>query len=108
MGILREPKIWAKPRPANETRRSSDLTPEEQANVRRALRFLSVRLGGWAKLAEAMGAKQATLEQAVSRHRHPSAGMAIRAARLANVAVEAILGGGWPESGRCAHCNRFQ
>jgi hypothetical protein len=52
--ILRERVAWTKLRPSNETRRSSDLTPEEQANVRAALRFLVKRHGTTQKLADAM------------------------------------------------------
>ena len=33
MTILTKREVWRKPRPANATRRSSDLTPEEHANV---------------------------------------------------------------------------
>ena len=51
MGILYERKSWRKARPPTETRRSSDLTPDEQANVRRALAVLVRRLGSRKALA---------------------------------------------------------
>jgi hypothetical protein len=47
MTILVERKVWRRPRLANRTKRSTDLTPEEPANVRRALRFLRQRFGSW-------------------------------------------------------------
>jgi hypothetical protein len=55
------PVIWRKSRPANRPRHSSDLTPEEQANVKTALRVLRLRLGTVAKLAHALSVKPATM-----------------------------------------------
>src|SRR5271166_457942 len=103
--VLREPKVWRKDRPANETRRASDLTPEEQAATRRALHVLRQRLGGWEALGEALRVKTATL-QAHGSTRAPSAAVALRAARLAGVAVEELLAGRWPVEGSCPHCGR--
>ena len=105
MAILREPKVWVKSRPANETRRSTDLTPEEQVNVRRALHVLRQRLGGWAALAKALRVSVSTLQNYGST-RAPSAAVALRAARLAGVAVEDVLPGRWPVEGACPHCGR--
>ena len=98
--------MWRKPRPANQTRRSSDLTPEEQANAKRALRLLRVRYGTAAKLAGALSASQATLVGALARAGKPSAGMAVRAARLAGVPIDDVLSGAWPVAGSCPHCGR--
>ena len=105
MAILREPKVWTKPRPTNETRRSSDLTLDEQANVRKAIRFLAVRLGSWPALAKAMNAQRATV-WAAGWKRKVSAGLALRAARVAGVPLEDILRGAWPVEGACPHCGR--
>jgi hypothetical protein len=105
MAILREPKVWTKPRPANETRRSTDLTPEEQANVRKALHVLRQRLGGWAELGKALRVKPATLA-GHGGTRAPSAAVALRAARVAGIAVEEVLAGRWPVEGACPHCGR--
>jgi hypothetical protein len=106
MGVLREPKSWAKPRPANHAPRSNDLSPEECANVKRALRFLAVRLGGWAKLAEVTGAKAESLKKAAVPRHGVSAGLALRAARAASVPLEDVLCGAWPVKGACPHCGR--
>ncbi|HXN30353.1 MAG TPA: hypothetical protein VN894_00770, partial [Polyangiaceae bacterium] len=43
MAVLRERVHWAKPRPATERRTASDLSPEEQTNVKAAVRFLAKR-----------------------------------------------------------------
>ncbi|MDP8999889.1 MAG: hypothetical protein M3O46_07235, partial [Myxococcota bacterium] len=96
MAILREAKVWAKPRPKTERRTSSDLTPEEQTNVRTAIRFLVKRFGTYGKLAEAMGAKKRTVVYAAGKRGHVSAGVALRTARAGGVALEEMLSGRWP------------
>jgi hypothetical protein len=106
MAILRGPKTWTRPRPATETRRASDLTPEEQANVRRALAVLRRRLGTYKALGEALRVNLRTLRWYGEQKGKPSAGVALRAARLAGVAVEELLAGRWPVEGACPHCGR--
>lgn len=106
MAILRERTSWRNPRPANETRRSSDLTPEEQKNVKAALRFLAKRHATTHKLAAAMGARYATVKAAIDPRRPVSAGIVLRAARLAGVPMEDVLAGRWPVDGACPHCGR--
>jgi hypothetical protein len=104
--ILREAKVWAKDRPADKPRASSDLTPEEMSRVRICLRFLVCRFGTIAKLANAMGANAWTVRYAMSKRGHPSAGIALRAARAAGVPLEDVLAGRWPVEGACPHCGR--
>ena len=106
MTILTVRKAWHAPRPSNETRRSSDLTPEEQAAVRRALVFLRARHGSWGKLAVALRANEQTVKRAGARGRSVSAGVALRAARVAGVAVDELLTGRWPAEGACPWCGR--
>jgi len=106
MAILRERTVWKAPRPANETRRSTDLTPEEQSNARAAIRFLAKRHGTLAKLAAAMRTKHGTLQSAVKEREVISAGIALRAARVAGVPLEDVLSGVWPPVGACPHCGR--
>jgi hypothetical protein len=77
--------------------RPSDLTLQEQANVRRALCFLAKRHGGYRKLAAAMQCETADVKHAVNTGKI-SAGIAMRAVRLAGVRVESILFGTWPAS----------
>jgi hypothetical protein len=104
--VLSEPKRWARPRDPAKPRHSSDLTPDEQANARLALRVLRLRYGSIAALAEALSAKHKTLSEALSRRGRPSAGLALRAARLAGVPTEDVLAGRWPVAGSCPHCGR--
>jgi hypothetical protein len=100
------PIVWRKPRPTNRTRRASDLTPEEQANAKAALHVLRTRLGGTKQLAEVLAIKPATLAAMLSKPGKPTAGLALRAARLTGVPLEDVLAGEWPKEGACPHCGR--
>ena len=104
--VLAAPMVWRKPRPADKTRKTSDLTPDEQEHVKTALRVLRRKLGTTAKLAEALAANPGTLGGMMKRTGRPSAGTALRAARLAGVAVEELIAGRWPREGACPHCGR--
>jgi hypothetical protein len=106
MTILVKRETWAKPRLATETRRSSDLSPEEQAHAKAALRFLAKRHGTLRKLASAMGTNFRTLQTAVEKSGTVSAGIALRAARAAGVPLEDVLSGAWPPAGACPYCGR--
>jgi len=107
MAILREPTTWKKrPRPADEPRHSSDLTPNEQANVKKALAVLRIRFGSWAKVAAVMKSKVKTVEKAACSSGKPSAGLALRVARLAGAPMEDVLSGAWPKEGACPMCGR--
>lgn len=76
----------------------SDLTTQEQANVRAALRFLHARCGGWAPLAKALRFTTRTLQAPAT----PA--LALRVARLAKVGVDDVLAGRFPPAGTCPHC----
>jgi hypothetical protein len=107
MAILRERKVWTRPKPVRTTAVPDDLTPEECERVRAALAFLRAKHGSWRALALAMGIKPDTLEEAAKRRgRRPTAGLALRAARVAGVCVETVLSGAWPAAGACPHCGR--
>jgi hypothetical protein len=81
----------------------SDLTAQEQAHVRAALRFLRVRCGGVGVLAKTLRFTEATVRHVVEG-RAVSAAMAFRVARLAGVGVDELLGGQYPPPGTCPHC----
>ncbi len=103
MTVLTKRSEWRIERSPSETRYSSDLTPEEQGHARAAIRFLTVRLGGAAKLARALRSNLASVSRATGKGGKPSAGLALRAARLAGVPLEDVLSGQWPGD-RCPHC----
>ena len=81
----------------------SDLTTEEQINVRTALRHLRIRCGGWKPLAQALHFETRTLRHAVC-DRGVSAAMAFRVARFVGVSIDDLLAGKYPASGACPYC----
>ena len=83
--------------------RPSDLTKEEQTNVRTALRFLRSRCGGWMSVAKALRFGDSTLSSVMSG-KAVSASLAVRVARLASVAVDDVLSGKYPAPGTCPYC----
>ena len=105
MAILTERTSWK--RAKGPGRYTPDLTAEEIANARRALRVMLRRFGSWGAAADAMGAKAATLEAAVNERKgKPSVGLALRVARVVGVPLEDILAGTWPKEGACPMCGR--
>lgn len=83
----------------------TDLTTEEQANVRTALRFLRVRAGGWEPVARALHFDPSLLGK-VTSGRTVTASMAVRVARLAHVGVDDVLTGRYPNPNACPHCGQ--
>ena len=78
----------------------SDLTIEEQANVRAAISYLRARVGRTDVLAKALRVDRKTL-------RNPaSASLAVRVARFAKVGVDDVLTGRFPDPGVCPHCGQ--
>jgi len=85
--------------------RQPDLTPDEQANVRKAIRFLAIRLGR-SELAARLGMTLPAVRASLVRTRPVSPALAIRVARVAEAKVDAVLAGEWPPEGACPHCGR--
>lgn len=83
----------------------SDLTIEEQKNVRAALNFLRNRTD-WTTLARVLHYNEWNLRKFGRGVRQISPTMAYRVARLAQVGVDDVLSGKWPAPGMCAHCGR--
>ncbi|HEX2573056.1 MAG TPA: hypothetical protein VH877_26145 [Polyangia bacterium] len=81
----------------------SDLTTEEQTNVRTALRFLRLQSGGWKTLAKALHCDGKQLCK-VGAGRGVTASLAFRVARLAGVPVDDVLAGRYPGEGTCPYC----
>lgn len=102
MPILRERISWSRPK----VQRGPDLSPDEQKAVKVALRFLAKRHGSVAKLAEAMAVKRATVQEATTARGAVTAGVALKAARVAGAPMEDVLAGRWPRAGACPYCGR--
>jgi hypothetical protein len=82
---------------------TSDLTKEEQARVRTALRFLRIRFEGWGPLGKALRVRQDSLG-VVGRGGAVTASMAFRVARLVKVGIDDLLAGAYPHPNACPHC----
>jgi hypothetical protein len=82
----------------------SDLTTEEQTNVRTALRFLRLQSGGWNTLAKVLRCDHKQLGKIGAGQRGVSASLAFRVARLAGVPVDDVLAGRYPGEGTCPYC----
>jgi hypothetical protein len=82
----------------------SDLTTEEQTNVRTALRFLRLQSGGWKMLAKALHCDHKQLCKVGAGRGGVSASLAFRVARLAGVPVDDVLAGRYPGEGTCPYC----
>lgn len=81
----------------------SDLTKEEQARVRTALRFLHTRFQGWEPLAKALRVRHDSLG-VVARGGAVTASLTFRVARLVSVGIEDLLTGKYPHPNACPHC----
>lgn len=96
MAVLLTKQVWRRPRAPRgpgATDEVNRLTPTEQANVLAALRVLRVQHGTVANLAKAMGLSWNAVQKVYCGLRKPSAGMALRVARVAGAPVESVLGG---------------
>jgi hypothetical protein len=80
------------------------LSPEEQENGRRALRFLRFRAGGWKPMAAALGFTRKTLTNVSEKTKGVSVNLVFQIARMAGVSVEDVISGRFPPPGACLHC----
>ena len=83
---------------------ATDLTPEEQRNVRTAIRYLHTNVRRWKALGKAIKVQPDSIFRIVSGRRSVTAAMAFRVARLANVSIDDLLAGKTVPAGTCPHC----
>ena len=76
-----------------------NLTAEEKANVRAAVRSLRAKFGTWQTLAKVLHTHHLPLAKGVV---HPM--LAFKVARVAKVSVDDVLTGRYPPEGVCRHC----
>lgn len=81
-----------------------DMTLPEQEHVRNALYYLRAKTGSWQPLAKMLRYEEQTLVQCASAVRGIAASMAFRIARAANITVDDLLTGKFPEPGVCPRC----
>jgi hypothetical protein len=87
---------------------TGDFSVKEVANVRAALRFLRLRCGTWAVLAQALRFKETTVASVAGGHKPVTATIAVRIAKFARVGVDDILAGRFPAPGTCPHCGHVR
>ena len=106
MAILTETIVYRRPKRC----RTFNLSPVEQANVKRALRVIYQRFDDWGAFAAVLGCYKNSLIMAAgngfTKQSRPSIGLAVRAAQVAGVPVEQILSGAWPGGKTCPTCGR--
>jgi hypothetical protein len=69
------------------------LTTEQEASIRAALRELHVRLGTWRAVSEAIDISERSIERVLAGRRRPTPGWALRLAPVLGVTVDAVLAG---------------
>jgi len=106
--ILRERKVWRRaPSPVKrEFEKTWKLSDDECRNVLDAMNVMRARLGGWSRLARAMGVHKKTLSRVVTGETKASAGIAVRVAKVARVSVGRVLSGEFGRLCRCFACGQ--
>ncbi len=84
----------------------SDLTKTEQDHVRTALRYLRQRLGTWSLIATTLKIRPSTLCNAIDGRKPISPTVAFRTARFAQVSIDDLLAGKYPDPRACPHCGQ--
>ena len=83
---------------------ASDLTAQEQTNVRGALHFLRNRCNGWKPLSKVLHYQHKTLARIANGHSTVTPALAFRVARFAAVSVDDALTGKFPPPDVCPRC----
>ena len=87
-------KVWRRaPAKGSRKARLDDLDAEQRSNVLAALRALIAELGHARAVAYAIGVNDWTVRRAARGECPPSAGLAVRLAKLAGVPIEDVLSG---------------
>lgn len=87
---------------------NTDLTSQEQAHVRTALRFLRTRCGTWTALGRALGFGDSTMSNIMSGLRNVSPTLAFRVSRFAKTSIDDVLTGRFPAPGTCPYCGHLK
>ncbi len=92
----------------SKRRRSTSLrlTPDEVRHLAASLQNLRRAFGTWSCLADAMGIRESLLSMAGSprKGKGGSPALALRAAKVAGMSVEAVLSGKLTAAGQCEAC----
>jgi hypothetical protein len=103
MAVLRERKVWRKPKAAKPAR-AVELDPVQRDNVLAALFTVRARFRSWATLARALGMPPTRLYRIIRGDAAPVAGLGVGIARIAGVTPGEVLSGGFAKPLRCVWC----
>ncbi len=107
MPILKTKQVW-KRETKQSTRMGKDrLTPEEQANLRRAMDVLRIRYRSWVKVATALKTDRTTVTRVLHIRRWATPAFALRVARLLGEPLGDVLTGAFPRPGQCPMCGHI-
>ena len=81
----------------------SDLDEKEQGQVRAAMHYLRIQMGGLKPIAQAIRADYCALQKVAKGHNEVSASIALRVARLLDVPFDDLLLGRY-QPGSCTKC----
>jgi len=107
MAILRVAKVWRRPLAKGSKARLDDLDAEQRKNVMAALRAIIAELGDARAVARAIGVNDWTVRRVARGECKPSAGLAVRLAKLAGVSVEDVLSGRLAQERVCPSCGQL-
>lgn len=106
MSILTAKQTWKRaPKPSHRMGKDR-LTPEENANLRRAMDVLRIRYRSWVKVAVALKTDRTTVTRVINIRKWATPAFALRVARLLGVPLGDMLSGAWPREGECPMCGR--
>lgn len=107
MAILRMKETWKRaPAVRRKGERLDQLDDAERANVGAAMRVLKAKRGNWKALARALRVSIMIMNRLAQGHTKPTAGLALRLAKLAGVPVEDVLSGKYAKAEVCPHCGQ--
>jgi hypothetical protein len=84
--------------------KSTDLTLQEQKNVRTTIRLLHLKIGNWKTMARALKIEPDSIYRVVTGSRTITASVAFRVARLAEMSIDDVLSGAKLPAGICTQC----
>lgn len=80
------------------------LTPQEQRQVRIAIRYLHAKCGNWETLAKMLCMQDDSIRKVLRGGRGVTPELAFRVSRLARVSIDALLFGRLVPPGTCPNC----
>jgi hypothetical protein len=103
MAVLRERKVWRKPK-APKSLRAVELDAVQCDNVLAALFTVRERFRGWSTLARALGMPPLALYRVIRGEAAPEAGLGVGIARIADVSPGEVISGEFAKPRRCPLC----